>query len=203
MKKVLFSIAIVAAGLLVASCGNKSAANAEGADSTAVEEQAAEEQQAEKEKPGLIIVKEKTFEGEDLRVAAEFTYPTDKDIKVAERGENGVSVGSVQGNWMLLINMIEYASYDEVKEKAKNYPNYKELKIGDYEAWYETRSGFNLRIYFEKCPNTQSRQRYVNICIRARKMLSDGPTGLELFESNEDIKAIINSVKYKGAIKEN
>ena len=38
MKKVLFSIAIVAAGLLVASCGNKSAASAEGADSTAVEE---------------------------------------------------------------------------------------------------------------------------------------------------------------------
>ena len=36
MKKVLFSIAIVAAGLLVASCGNKSAANADGADSTAV-----------------------------------------------------------------------------------------------------------------------------------------------------------------------
>lgn len=38
MKKVLFSIAIVAAGLLVASCGNKSAANGEGADSTAVAE---------------------------------------------------------------------------------------------------------------------------------------------------------------------
>lgn len=37
MKKVLFSIAIVAAGLLVASCGNKSAQNAEGADSTIVE----------------------------------------------------------------------------------------------------------------------------------------------------------------------
>ena len=36
MKKVLFSIAIAAAGLLVASCGNKSAANADGADSTAV-----------------------------------------------------------------------------------------------------------------------------------------------------------------------
>jgi hypothetical protein len=38
MKKVLFSIAIVAAGLLVASCGNKSAANGEGADSTEVVE---------------------------------------------------------------------------------------------------------------------------------------------------------------------
>lgn len=37
MKKVLFSIAIVAAGLLVASCGNKSGKNTEGTDSTIVE----------------------------------------------------------------------------------------------------------------------------------------------------------------------
>jgi hypothetical protein len=39
MKKVLFCIAIVAAGLFVASCGNKSAANGEGADSAAVADQ--------------------------------------------------------------------------------------------------------------------------------------------------------------------
>jgi hypothetical protein len=39
MKKVLFSIAIVAAGLLVASCGNKSGKNTEGADSASVTDQ--------------------------------------------------------------------------------------------------------------------------------------------------------------------
>lgn len=38
MRKVLFSIAIVTAGLFVASCGNKSANNAESEDSTAVAE---------------------------------------------------------------------------------------------------------------------------------------------------------------------
>lgn len=37
MRKVLFSIAIVTAGLFVVSCGNKSAASGEGADSTIVE----------------------------------------------------------------------------------------------------------------------------------------------------------------------
>ena len=52
MKKVLFSIAIVVAGLLVASCGKKSVQNTEGADSTAV----AEEQAVAEELPDTMMV---------------------------------------------------------------------------------------------------------------------------------------------------
>lgn len=58
MKKVLFSIAIVAAGLFVASCGNKSAANGEGADSAAVAEE-----QVDEATEGKIIIKEKNQRG--------------------------------------------------------------------------------------------------------------------------------------------
>lgn len=47
MKKAFMSFAIVAAGLLVASCGNKNVANAEGADSTAVASEQQTEQVAE------------------------------------------------------------------------------------------------------------------------------------------------------------
>lgn len=53
MKKRLFSIAIVAAGLLVASCGNKSGNNAEAADSTVVAENA--EASAEEVQPAASL----------------------------------------------------------------------------------------------------------------------------------------------------
>lgn len=61
MKKVLFSIAIVAAGLLVASCGNKSAATA--AESEQAEQVAEQTTAVEPEEPASladIVAKAKT-----------------------------------------------------------------------------------------------------------------------------------------------
>jgi hypothetical protein len=195
MKKVLFSIASVAAGLFVASCGNKSAANGEGADSAAVAEE-----QVDEATEGKIIIKEKTREGEDMLVSAEFTYPTDQDIKVAERGDNGFSVTSEKGNWKLFIHMHEYG-YDEMKERHKKEPSFKELKIGNYDAWYDTKTGFELNIFFENVPNIETIQRYASVEVRPVRFFNDGPSGLEIFESNEDVKALINTVKYLGTIK--
>lgn len=63
MKKVFFSFVIVAAGLLVTSCGNKAANGAGDADSTATEQATgSKELKAEEKGPGIVVTEQFTFD---------------------------------------------------------------------------------------------------------------------------------------------
>lgn len=84
MKKVFFSFVIVAAGLLVASCGNKSAKDASGVDSTVTEQAAGSKELKEGDKgPGIVATEKFSFdvpEGWEIENYVESGY-----VKVALR----------------------------------------------------------------------------------------------------------------------
>lgn len=85
MKKVFFSFVIVAAGLLVTSCGNKAANGAGDADSTATEQAAtgSKELKAEEKGPGIVVTEQFTFdvpEGWEVENLVESGY-----VKIALR----------------------------------------------------------------------------------------------------------------------
>ena len=94
MKKVFFSFAIVAAGLLVASCGNKSDNNVEGTDSTAVAEtNATTEENEETEAQPSADPLQRDFESSDLSVTIPEGWTGEvgvfDEITMTTKGENG------------------------------------------------------------------------------------------------------------------
>lgn len=194
MKKVLFSIAIVAAGLFIASCGAKSAQNTESADQ--------EGEQVEREGTVLGLCAH-TYEGDSLMLSADFWYPEDAGVKeIEEFGTFNArkTLADSAANVKMEIYLQESSVYADHKEgAAKDHPDtYKEFKIGNYDAYgYESVRTYHINILFEHISETTDR--FVDITITQIKSTSDLPGGKEYFEQGKG-KAIINSLRYNGVV---
>ena len=194
MIKVLFSIAIVAAGLFIASCGAKSAQNTESADQ--------EGEQVEREGTVLGLCA-KTYEGDSLMISADFWYPEDagvKEIEVFGTFNARKTLADSTANVKMEIYLQESSVYANHKEvAAKDNPDtYKELKIGNYDAYaYEGVRSYYMTILLEHISETTDR--FVDITIDQINSTSDLPGGKEYFEQGKG-KAIINSLRYNGVV---
>ncbi|MBQ9678242.1 MAG: hypothetical protein IJV44_08920 [Prevotella sp.] len=190
MKKVLFSIAIVAAGLFVASCGNKSAANGEGEDAAAVEREGTK-----------LELCAKTYEGDSLMVSCDFWYPEDiQEIEVFGTFNARKTLADSTANAKIELYLQESSVFANHKEvAAKDHPeNYKEFKIGQYDAYsYEGVRDMHICILFEHISETTDR--FIDIQIDQIQSKSDLPSGKDFFDSEKGQK-IINSLLYNGIV---
>ena len=191
MKKAFMTIAIVAAGLLVASCGNKSGGN------TA---EAAEEAEPQGTKLELCC---KTYEGDSLMISTDIWYPQDAGVQEVEvfgtfnaRKTIADSAANAKAEFYLQEGST-YPNHKEVaaKDKAETY---KEFKIGNYDAFaYESVRSYHVTILFEHISETTDR--FMEIEISQIKSTSDLPTGKDFFDSEKG-QAIINSIRYNGVV---
>ena len=194
MKKELFSIAIVAAGLFVASCGNKNVQNTESADQA--------EEQAERVGTMLELCN-KTYEGDSLMISADFWYPEDagvKEIEVFGTYNARKTLADSTDNVKMELYLQESSAYANNKENAAvDHPDtYKEFKIGKYDAYaYESNRSYYVNILFEHISETTDR--FIDIQINQINSTSDLPGGKEYFEQGRG-KSIINSMHYNGVV---
>lgn len=193
MKKTLFGIAIVAAGLFVASCGNKSANNAEVA--------------AENAEPVGVMLSlcNTTYEGDTLMISTDFWYPEDagvKEIQVFGTYAARKTLADSTDNVKMELYLQEGSSYENNKKtNAERYADtFTEFKVGEYDAYgYEGYKSYTVNILFETISETTLR--YLTIELSQLISHSDQPGGKEFFEQNEKVKSIVNSMKYNGVVK--
>lgn len=193
MKKVLFSIAIVAVGLFVASCGNKSGNNAEGAETV---------ESAEPTGTKLELCA-KTYKGDSLMISCDFWYPEDegvKEIEVFGTYNARKTIADSASNAKMELYLQESSVYANHKEiAAKDHAEtYKEFKIGEYDAYaYESVRTYYVTILFEHISETTDR--FIDIQINQIQSNSDLPSGKDFYESEKG-KSIINSMRYNGIV---
>lgn len=190
-KKVFFSFAIVAFVMSLMACGNKGDGNAEGAE------------KAEPEGAKLSLC-DKTYKGDSLMVSVDLWYPENAGVMEIEQfGTNyahKVLADSAE-NYKLDFRFHENTTYKENKkvDAERSSESFKEFKIGDYDAYaYDFGTVYHVVVLFENISETTDR--YLNIEIM-RLMGGGDPDGKAFFEQNEEVKSIINSMRYNGVVK--
>lgn len=191
MKKAFMTIAIVAASLLVASCGNKGGGNAA---------EAVEEAEPQGTKLELCC---KTYKGDSLMISTDIWYPKDAGVQEIEvfgtfnaRKTLADSAANAKVEFYLQESSV-YANHKEVAAKD-NGETYKQFKIGNYDAFaYESVRSYHVTILFEHISETTDR--FMDIEISQIKGTSDLPTGKDFFDSEKG-QAIINSIRYNGVV---
>ena len=119
MKKVFFSIAIVAVGLFVASCGNKNGNNAEAADSATVAEEAT----------STAVELEEEGVGPGILTTEKFVVDVPEGWKVIDKKGTGYIRMRPSDNGFASFNVDEKEG--DIAEAAKSYKQVGEKKFGD------------------------------------------------------------------------
>ena len=192
MKKTLLMIVAITGLMTFAACGNKSTANS--GDATENEEQTGVK----------FSLCNNTYEGDSLMIQADVWYPENAGIEDMKRSTDYAARKTLcdsTENWGIEIYLHESGTYEHNKKSdaEDKSETFTEFKIGNYDAYaYSSVRTYYMHVLFEKVSETTFR--FMDIEIRQLKSDSDGPGGKEFFEQNENVKHIINSIRFKGVV---
>lgn len=142
-----------------------------------------------------------TWEGDDVRLAADFYYPEDAGITLEgdEEEPNWMDMHYESKNITISPALFEDTTFDANKKYAKEEEEtYTEFKINGYDCYaYEDFGGYWIYVHLEEVSETTDR--YLVISTEVIDYSKDTPEGIAHYE-DEDIKKIIESFEYQEVV---
>lgn len=176
MKKLLSVILMVTLVLSLAACGGN--------------------------KGKKITLYEETYEGDNVRLAADFYYPEGADITLEGEEEypNWIDMDYESKNITIGPALFEDTTFDSNKEYAKeNEDTYEEFKLNGYDCYaYEDFGGYCIYVHLEEVSETTDRYLVIDT-ETIDYSIDDTPEGKAQYE-DKDIKKIIESFEYRGVV---
>ena len=149
-----------------------------------------------------ITLYESTYEGDDVRIAADFYYPGNVGITLEgdEEYPNWVDMKYPEKNITISAALFEDTTFDDNKGYAKEEEEtYTELKLNGYDCYaYEDFSGYWIYVHLEEISENTDRYLVINTEITDYSIDST-PEGIAHYE-DKDIKKIMESFEYRGLV---
>ena len=142
-----------------------------------------------------------SYIGDGAKVSVDFYYPEDASIEVEEDSEYAKTLINKEVNYKMKLRLQEDSTYENNKESDKEWyeEKYKEFKIGNYDA-YSCESYRAIKAVALLDEISETTIRFVTINVDVISQAGNDVSGIELFNNDEKVKSIVNSLTYNGAV---
>ena len=186
LRSVLVVILLIVGIFTIAGCGKN------------------KEDELKKNGSKLNLQVENNYDDDGTIISLDYYYPKDSGIELYEddyTSERSKIITDKEDNYKISFSLSEDSTYPNNKKsnKERYEDKFKEIKIGKYDA-YKIEKYRSLEIYvlLEQLQDTQTR--WATITIDVLSQSGNDDSGIDFYKNNEEVKSIVNSLTYNGAI---